>query len=419
MYTAPTLVRLAAVAAAALSIVACGGSGPTGAPEGTDVPQANVASHALPETEGNLRAQPGSVAVISTAAPAPSGGGGGDTPPSSPSSPPADPSSPPASPSAPPADPGAAPAPAPSPAPAAATTEYAPYFYAQGWDNTSYAFRSLADLHAKSGLSSVTLAFVVANGGCHATRDIQDHLADVKAFIAAGGHVKASFGGQSDTYLETACRDSASLANELTAFVDETGITDLDFDVEQPVAMNATTNTMRSKALASVQASRGVKIAFTVPSDPGSASGPGGMSPEGLAVVSSAVANGVKISHVNLMTMDFGTSYSAGKTMGSLAISAATGGAAQLRALLPSLDEAGSFAMIGVTPMIGQNDEPTEKFTLADAATLVAFAKSKHLGLVAFWAINRDQPCAGSDLSLCSAASPSAFAFHSVLKGVL
>ena len=36
-------------------------------------------------------------------------------------------------------------------------------------------------------------------------------------------------------------------------------------------------------------------------------------------------------------------------------------------------------------------------FTLADAQNLATFAKQKHLGLIAFWAINRDQP--GSNIA--------------------
>ncbi len=63
--------------------------------------------------------------------------------------------------------------------------------------------------------------------------------------------------------------------------------------------------------------------------------------------------------------------------------------------------------MIGVTPMIGQNDDPAEVFSQADAHTLVSFAEQNHLGRLAFWSVDRDQPCAGSVSALpeCSQVS--------------
>jgi hypothetical protein len=35
--------------------------------------------------------------------------------------------------------------------------------------------------------------------------------------------------------------------------------------------------------------------------------------------------------------------------------------------------------------MIGQNDDPAEVFTEADAQTLVSFASANHPGRLAFW----------------------------------
>jgi hypothetical protein len=63
--------------------------------------------------------------------------------------------------------------------------------------------------------------------------------------------------------------------------------------------------------------------------------------------------------------------------------------------------------MIGVTPMIGQNDDPAEVFSEADAQTLVSFAQQNHLGRLSFWSADRDQPCGGtvSGLSACSEIS--------------
>jgi chitinase len=307
----------------------------------------------------------------------------------------------------------------PPPPPPSGKTELAPYFYSWGWGNSAYPFTSLVDLKAKSGLSQVTIAFVLASGGCSATRDVQDHAADVKAFVAAGGRLKVSFGGAEGTYLESACGDADSLAKAISDFVSETGVTDLDFDVEQPPSMSHDVNVKRGAALAKVQKAKGVKIAFTLPCTPRDKwDTPGGLSAAGVDVVQAAVSAGVDVSHVNLMTMDYGGYYSSGKKMGDLAVSAATDTVAQLKTIIPGLSDAAAWAKIGITPMIGQNDVSSEVFGLDDAKIVADFARSKGVGLLAFWAINRDQPGSGS-LGLYSQAQSKTFAFTDVFRSAL
>lgn len=297
-------------------------------------------------------------------------------------------------------------------------TDYAPYFYTWGWGSDAYPFTDLSDLRAQTGIAGVTLAFVLSDGGCSATQDIQQHKSDVDAFVAAGGKLKASFGGAAGTYLENACPDAASLAGAIGAFVDQTGIHDLDFDVEQWQATSPEINALRAQALAMVQGQKGVQIAFTLPAIPhDDANGvAGGVPADSLAVVASALDAGVKVSHVNLMTMDFYGNYG-NKTMAEKSISAVVDCKAQLQGLIPGLSDQGAFAMLGATPMIGVNDDPAEIFTLADAASLASFAKQNKLGLVAFWAINRDQPGSGS-LGIYSMSQDSLYAFHEALKVV-
>jgi hypothetical protein len=329
-------------------------------------------------------------------------GGGGAPPPKPPTTTP-----PPATP--PPAT--------PPPTGGAAGTDYAPYFFAFAWGNPAFPFRGLADLKAKTGLSSVSLAFVLSDGSCRATRDVQNNRADLAAFRAAGGRAKASFGGASGTYLENACPDDASLTAAIAAFVDETGLTDLDFDVEQAPAMNAAINAKRGRALKNLQVQKGVKISFTLqslPRDPNNA--PGGMTAAAVEVVRAALAAGVQVSKVNLMTMDFGPFFSSGRKMGDLAISAVNDAVTQLQGLIPGLSSAQAFAMLGATPMLGVNDVSSEVFSVDDARNLVAFAKQKHLGLLSFWAINRDQLCAAPNLENCSEVDTSNFQFHQIFS---
>lgn len=300
---------------------------------------------------------------------------------------------------------------APSTNAATATTEYAPYFYTWGWGNSAYPFTSLADLHKKTGLRAVTLAFVLSGGGCAATRDIQQRASDVAAFRSAGGKLKASFGGASGTYLEVACPDSRSLAEAIGTFVEQTGITDLDFDVEQASAMNAPINQRRAEALKSLQDRRGIRVGLTL------AASPNGVKAPGVDVIKTFAQAGVKLTRVNLMTMNYDAVDGQNGTLADLAISALTAAKAQLQIVIHGLSDADAWAMLGATPMIGQNGGSGAVFTLADAAALASFARQRHLGLLSFWAINRDQPGSGS-LGLYSRAQGRAFAFHEVFKTV-
>jgi chitinase len=292
----------------------------------------------------------------------------------------------------------------------APTTEVAPYFYTWGWGGTGYAFSSLAQMKSKGGPAAVTLAFVLSKGGCAVTTDIQDNLSDVNAYVAAGGHVKASFGGADGTYLENGCTDAASLASAIGGFVDATGIGDLDFDIEQgATSSNATINAMRATALAQLQAAKHIRVAFTLPVNPD------GLDSLGLAVVQSALAAGVQLSFVNVMTMDYGN----GTDLGSTPSASADATARQLQTLIPGLSLDQAYRMVGITPMIGKNDD-SETFSVSNAQTLISYAQQKKIGLLAFWAIQRDQPCAAQppNLDLCNGSSASTFQFAQIFASV-
>jgi hypothetical protein len=293
--------------------------------------------------------------------------------------------------------------------PATAGSDYAPYFPTWVWGGSGYAFTGLADLQQKAGLNEVTIAFVLSNGGCNTTQDIEQNLSDVQAFIAKGGHVKASFGGADGTYVESACSDATSLATAIAGFVEATGITDLDFDVEQDPAETDAVNAMRGQALASVQASHGIKVAFTLPANP---SPNGGLTSEGLSVVSHAVSAGVTVSHVNFMTMDYGDSYG-GSPLAPVVIGSLNDGQKQIMTLIPGITSAAAWGVVGVIPMIGKNDD-SEVFSLTDAQTLATFAETNHVGLVSFWSIDRDQT--GTDYNMASTVETTDFAFNAILS---
>jgi chitinase len=296
--------------------------------------------------------------------------------------------------------------------PGSARTEFAPYFYAYDWHNGSYGFSSLVDMRQKKGPSEVTLAFVLSDGGCKVTRDVQNNIDDVKRYIAAGGHVRASFGGQAGTYLEYRCASAPELASAISAFVDETGITDLDFDLEQGTrSSQQRLNALRAAALKQVQDRDKITVSLTLPVDDK------GLDDLGLAIVKAMVAAGVKISYVNGMTMDYGDEF-AKEDMGDLAISSLQGIAKQLRSIIPGLSLDAAYHMIGATAMIGHNDDK-EIFTMDHARKLIDFAKQHRLGFVSFWAIQRDQRCAGKlNVDFCTGVNDGPFQFTKIFSSV-
>jgi hypothetical protein len=131
-----------------------------------------------------------------------------------------------------------------------------------------------------------------------------------------------------------------------------------------------------------------------------------GLTNDGVNILKAAKNAGIRIDVVNIMAMDYyaGT----GTEMGQGALSAARATLAQMQ----SVDSGYTYANLGITPMIGKNDDGST-FTLADAQTVASFAAQNGVGRLAFWSVNRDQPCSGSanSLSTCSEISQSSLAF--------
>ena len=102
----------------------------------------------------------------------------------------------------------------------------------------------------------------------------------------------------------------------------------------------------------------------------------------------------MKISTVNVMAMDYGDSAApnpAGQ-MGTYAIDSAKSTESQLSGLYgTTLTTSQLWEMVGVTPMIGVNDQSDEVFEPSDASQLLAFAEQVGMGEIAMWSLARDQ----------------------------
>jgi hypothetical protein len=253
---------------------------------------------------------------------------------------------------------------------------------------------------SESGVSSYSLAFIVSGGACKASwggyygiddPEMNRRISELKA---AGGEAIVSFGGAINQELARTCTTVDALADQYQAVIDQYDIRDLDFDIEGADQTHAASLERRFKAIAQVQeagraAGKPVRISITLPVMPT------GLTANGLGVVRSAIEHGVDVGTVNVMAMDyFDPSLEYDGRMGDYAIQAATATHDQLADLYPDRSDAQLWRMVGVTPMIGINDNPEEIFTTADAAKLTAFANEKGLGRLAMWSINRDAPCA-------------------------
>ena len=182
---------------------------------------------------------------------------------------------------------------------------------------------------AATGLKDYTLAFLTPQSGC--TPEWEDGGAGLGAFTsqvsaiqAAGGNVIISFGGESGGELAQTCTNVSQLTAAYQNVVNTYGVNRLDFDIEGSVLSDTAATSLRDQALAALQAEDpSVQVDFTL-----------AVAPQGLptgtgseyALLQNAQADGVKVSEVNIMTMDFG----AGSNDLADAESAAQGTASQL-----------------------------------------------------------------------------------------
>lgn len=303
----------------------------------------------------------------------------------------------------------------PSTATATATapgTSYAPYVSA-----------TTASANDTAGSpSAYNLAFVISDGGgCTPKWDGSRDIADpaVKSRIAAltssGAAVRVSFGGAAGTELAAVCRSASELAGAYAAALDAAGATRADFDIEGDDLTDSDAVAMRSEAIALLQKERtDLTVSYTLPVMPS------GLDADSLALLHSANDSGVKVSTVNIMAMNYGSTYAG--DMGDYAIASAQAAHDQLQDVFGlSSDEA--WQGLALTSMIGDNDIAGETFTLSDAAQVRSFAEGKGLAWVSMWSTFRDQQCEGGDTSSndaatnCSRVSQGAGAFAQALSG--
>ncbi len=294
---------------------------------------------------------------------------------------------------------------------AASATVVAPYFESWAYYG-GYTPKTLMEAKANGGVMGATMAFGISAGACTLGGGLEAIMSgagktDVLNFQAAGGRVILSFGGASGTYLEAACSDDG-MYDLVKSIIDTTGARAIDFDVEGGQLGNAALDTRRNNVVKRLQATYPtLYVSYTLPVDPT------GLPGSALRVVRGASNAGIAVSMVNIMAMDYGTSADQGLPMGDLAIMAANATFSQLKGVFTTRTDAQLWAMMGVTPMIGVNDEQSEVFRQADATQLAAFAQQNGLGLLAYWAMQRDMP-GGTDYNDYSLVNTRPYEFYSI-----
>ena len=237
-----------------------------------------------------------------------------------------------------------------------------------------------------SGDKYYTLAFLVTQSGC--TPDWEDggyslgtFNSQISALQAAGGNVIISSGGAGATEIAETCTNVSQLTAAYQNIVNTTGSNRLDFDIEDSNLANTAATARRDQALAALQAQDpAVQVDFTLGVD---ANGlPTGNASE-YAVLQDAQAKGVKVSTVNIMTMDF---YDGSNNDLGDAESAARATASQLSGLY-GISTSAAYAMMGLTPIAGVNDDGTD-FSISNASSLESFAASNGVQELSFWEVD-------------------------------
>ena len=256
--------------------------------------------------------------------------------------------------------------------------------------------------------SNVILSFVVAgpNDACTAMWGgvyTLDQAADaiqldrrVAQLRLTGGQARVSFGGQAGTELASACTDPTALSKAYSSVVDRYDLTSIDLDIEGASLTDAAAASRRAAAIKTVQdhvaaSGRTLAVWLTLPVSPTGLTGDAQSALEGM------LSAGVNVAGVNGMTMDFGTATSAPKPESDTVVQATNALHGQLRDIFARagqrLSDAQAWAKVGITPMIGQNDVASERFTLADAAVVNQFARDHGVGHLSMWSLNRDATC--------------------------
>ncbi|MFF4959745.1 carbohydrate binding domain-containing protein [Streptomyces sp. NPDC001222] len=285
----------------------------------------------------------------------------------------------------------------------------APYLY-EGWGDPP----NPSTVMSATGIKWFTMAFVLDSGGCNPAWDGSRPLtggADqtaINQIRAAGGDIVPSFGGWSGSKLGANCSSASALAGALQKVIDAYSLKAIDMDIENSDEFeNEAVQAKILTALKTVKANNsGLRTIVTFGT---STTGP---TYYGNRLIEQAQSLGANVDVFTVMPFDFG----GGSDMYGNTVNAAEGLKAKLKSTF-GWDDATAYAHIGISGMNGLSDQQ-ENTTPAIWTQIRDWANSHHIARLAYWAVNRDRPCAGGGVvSNCSGINQSNWQFTSITAG--
>lgn len=261
---------------------------------------------------------------------------------------------------------------------------------------------------SSDGLRSFTAAFTLGEGCSNIWGDTLPVGSDptvaseISSAKAAGASVIVSSGGAGGEPISFTCTDQGTIDAAYQAIINDYGTNQLDFDIEGAAIADTAGIDRTFQAMKDLQgANPGLNWSVTVPVLPA------GLDYNGTNLLQDAQNMGVTIPLVNIMAMDY---YQGKADYGDKAKDAANKTYGQVNSIYPG------WASIAVTPMIGKNDDG-QTFNQSDAQDLVSFAKSKHLGRLAFWETTRDRNACNGALYQCTNIKQTPYEFSKIFAG--
>ncbi|MGX1546274.1 carbohydrate binding domain-containing protein [Streptomyces adustus] len=285
----------------------------------------------------------------------------------------------------------------------------APYLYL-GWGDPP----SATSVMSSTGIKWFTMAFMLDSGGCNPAWDSSRPLAGgtdqtvINQIRSAGGDVVPSFGGWQGSKLGANCSSASALAGALQKVIDAYSLKAIDMDIENTDEFeNEAVQARILTALKTVKANNpGLKTIVTFGT---STTGP---TYYGNRLIEQANSLGANIDVFTIMPFDFG----GGSDMYGNTVNATEGLKAKLKSTF-GWDDATAYAHIGISGMNGLSDQQ-ENTTPAIWTSIRDWANSHHIARLAYWAVNRDRPCAGGGVvSNCSGISQNNWQFTSITAG--
>ena len=292
---------------------------------------------------------------------------------------------------------------------AASAAEVAPYFHSWGG--------SLNDAKQSVGMNSAILAFAVTNGNCALIPDLTNKLADARKYVESGGRLLISFGGTNGVYAEVACRNDDQLFSLMENLMRDSNNRRFDFDIEGYQLKDVEATARRARVLARLQARYpDLYVSFSLPG------WLQGFGPDSMNLLNTTVAAGVRIDMVNVMAQSFGVqnlrTMVPSSSVGEASLMTFRAAANQMTSVFRNKTQSQLYAMMGITPMIGKNDDGST-FTLDDAQMVANFAKQNGVGMISYWSFQRDRAQANNgsnNLSSFSGVAQSDFQYYNIFK---